>query len=675
MKISRIKIGRWRNLVDFEVEFDSSAEFICLVGENGAGKSNLLEAVAYAAPHFGLTASASVSAKRPFPSDLGQPTDIAITLDLGEDAARDGLVAEGIDQALVNAWDGTITFQVESHPLEPGQLPPPPQIPLTFDSHSGTFYTRGMVLAGNIPQGHHAFALASRVVARNQQSERVLHLYIDAERVFPEFSISDAEVLERARQEHRAPAVIRQQAAHATQNLYIEWMRSMLGERQRMQGEYFNAAQEANRDGEAIPPPIDPLGPYRQALRSVLPHLEFKRLDLDGRRLIFDSAGRELIYEHLSGGERELAFLVGQMERFGVKDGIFLLDEPELHLNAELLQRWLGYLRSSTGDGQVLIATHSLEAVEVAGPASTFTLERDEDRIVRRSEPIGDRPALITLAPLLGTPAFSITSSTFVLVEGERAGRERERFVQVTGAEPTVRFIEAGGCREVATRLAGLLLLAEETDEQVRAGAIVDRDHRSDGQVAALEADHKVSVLPVHEIENYFLHPDLLDALHAEGSGSSDGQALLREAADLRAGQWVWRRIHYQQDWQEVPARCLEIARGLSWDQISADVSAAAKAILEPYEGVEAATGTTSQRRAAIAGAIREYREARDDRNRLWKEVEGKEVLGTIADRFGFKGPETLEGHAYRIWRNGQVERPPEAASLNTYIEGLAASD
>lgn len=149
----------------------------------------------------------------------------------------------------------------------------------------------------------------------------------------------------------------------------------------------------------------------------------------------------------------------------------------------------------------------------------------------------------------------------------------------------------------------------------------------------------------------------------------------LLEAADRRAGEWVWRRVHYQQDWQEVPARCLEIARGLSWDQISADVSAAAKAILEPYEEVEGATGTTSQRRAVLAGAIREYREARGDRNRLWKEVEGKEVLGTIADMFGFKGPETLEGHAFRIWRKGQVERPSEVAPLKSYIEGLAATD
>lgn len=669
MKISRIKIGRWRNLADFEVEFDPNAEFICLVGENGAGKSNLLEAVAYAAPHFGLTSS--VSAKRPFPPDIAQPTDIAITLDLGDESAADGLISEGIDPTSVGLWDGTITLQVESHPLEPEQAPPPAQVPQTFTSNSGTFYTWGTVLAGGVPDPNHAYSLASRVIARHQQSERVLHLYIDAERVFPEFSITDAEVLERARQDDRAPAAIRHQATLATQNLYTEWMRSMLGERQRMQGEYYNAAQEASRDGEAIPPPTDPLDSYREALRAVLPHLEFKRLDLEARRLIFDSAGQELVYEYLSGGERELAFLIGQMERFGVKDGIFLLDEPELHLNAELLQRWLGYLRSSTASGQVLIATHSLEAVEVAGLASTFTLERDEDRIVRRAEPIGERPALITLAPLLGTPAFSVSASTFILIEGERAGRERERFVQVTGAAPTVRFIEAGGCGQVAARFAGLRLLAEEAEEQVRAGAFVDRDHRSDEQVGAFEAAHEVSVLPVHEIENYFLQPDLLDALSVEGGGAGDGYALLREAADARAGEWAWRRALFQQDWREVPDECIEIARNLAWEQIAADVSAAARTMLEPYEQVSNATGTPTHRRAALAAAIRSYREARDDRERLWKEVEGKEVLVAVADLFGFKGSETLEGHAFRIWRNGQVERPPESESLNTYIEGL----
>jgi hypothetical protein len=271
----------------------------------------------------------------------------------------------------------------------------------------------------------------------------------------------------------------------------------------------------------------------------------------------------------------------------------------------------------------------------------------------------------------LGTPAFSVSASTFVLIEGERAGRERERFVQVTGAAPTVRFIEAGGCGQVAARFAGLLLLAGEAEEQVRAGAFVDRDHRSDEQVGAFEAAHEVSVLPVHEIENYFLHPDLLDALSVEGSGAGDGHALLREAADARAGEWAWRRALYQQDWCEVPDECIEIARSLGWEQISADVSAAARMMLEPYEQLNNATGTPAQRRAALAAAIRSYREAREDRERLWKEVEGKEVLVAIANMFGFKGPETLEGHAFRIWRNDQVERPPEAQSLNAYIESL----
>lgn len=54
MRITRIEIGRWRNLVDVTIDLGPAADFLCLVGENGAGKSHLLELLAYAAPRFGF---------------------------------------------------------------------------------------------------------------------------------------------------------------------------------------------------------------------------------------------------------------------------------------------------------------------------------------------------------------------------------------------------------------------------------------------------------------------------------------------------------------------------------------------------------------------------------------------------------------------------------------------
>lgn len=52
--------------------------------------------------------------------------------------------------------------------------------------------------------------------------------------------------------------------------------------------------------------------------------------------------------------------------------------EPELHLNADLVRAWVSYLKGTVKTGQIWIATHSLEAVEVAGQTATFVLERDD---------------------------------------------------------------------------------------------------------------------------------------------------------------------------------------------------------------------------------------------------------------------------------------------------------
>jgi hypothetical protein len=108
---------------------------------------------------------------------------------------------------------------------------------------------------------------------------------------------------------------------------------------------------------------------------------------------------------------------------------LFLLDEPELHLNADLIRSWVAYLTSTVTSGQIWLATHSLEAVEAAGQQATFILERNpKTRKVDSLARLDTRPVLSALARAVGTPAFSISQLRFVFVEGEASVGERERF-------------------------------------------------------------------------------------------------------------------------------------------------------------------------------------------------------------------------------------------------------
>ncbi|MGC1684880.1 MAG: AAA family ATPase, partial [Candidatus Acidiferrales bacterium] len=47
MRIDRLTLADFRNLVDFEVDFDETSNRQVIVGRNGVGKSNLLEALTW----------------------------------------------------------------------------------------------------------------------------------------------------------------------------------------------------------------------------------------------------------------------------------------------------------------------------------------------------------------------------------------------------------------------------------------------------------------------------------------------------------------------------------------------------------------------------------------------------------------------------------------------------
>src|SRR5438552_18321222 len=45
MRLDAVTIGEWKNLKGFCVNFDETSPYTVLVGENGSGKSNLIEAL------------------------------------------------------------------------------------------------------------------------------------------------------------------------------------------------------------------------------------------------------------------------------------------------------------------------------------------------------------------------------------------------------------------------------------------------------------------------------------------------------------------------------------------------------------------------------------------------------------------------------------------------------
>jgi len=649
MRIESVEIMRWRNMEDVSFEIPPDANLICLIGENGTGKSNVLELLATVTARFGL--STGVNLKRGEP--LGEPHEVRVMLRLpGAFPFPEGQL-EQLEQGVpLDHWDRTISLHSQN-PLTSEAFPQP--------------HGPNQPEAGGFENPQHRQIVGNVIVSTLAQQQEVNHLFMDAERSFPRLSLQDQEIWGLAKQDLKVPSLIRQQAAMLTQNMYSEWLKWMLAQNIRADTDYRARALEAQKNGDPLPEPEDDLQPFRQSVAKVLPHLAVDRLDRNAQTLIFNSAGSELTYESLSGGEREIAFLIGQIERFQLRRGLLLLDEPELHLNPELLRTWLAYVRDSMEDGQVWIATHALEAVEIAGLDASFVFARSEDRRVRSIDPLGDRPALQVLAGALGSPAFSLASSRFVLLEGERLGRERERMAQIVDADASTRFLEAGGCRDVIRKLEAVKELAEEADDQLRVGGIIDRDLRTDLQVQRLEAEG-VHVLPCHEIENFFLHPEAIEKLiEQEGGDPTTMLDIVRSESDRHAGRWIYEAARVANSWEDDPA-VRGAASGKAWADLEPDIEATAVSIANAGGGSNA---DKIRRKVALKATAERYRLIRDDRDQLWKLCFGKEVLNGIAPALGLKSGEAIEKRVSKLWESADFSRPVESEATKTYIDSI----
>ena len=645
VRITRLTIKRWRNLRDVDLVFQDEPSLVCLIGENGTGKSAVLELLSAASHHLGISQGVELPRGDPF----GDEHDVTVEAQVpAEDLLRRDEGLTGEIQEAGGTWTGALRL-TSRHDLTGGWWPP--------------------VTAEGIPAPNDE-KIGARIVQLLRQRKETQHLYLDADRAYPPVQIEPHRYGEIWAQDWNSPEFTRDWAYRPTRTLYEEWMKYFIGVEERCATEHVTGIRRARDTGSAEPVFVDPFDSYRNSLREVLPHLHFIGVESTGpsRMPIFDSAGIELSFSQLSGGEREIAFLIGQIDRFKLQRGLLLIDEPELHLNPDLLRNWLAFLRDTVTDGQIWIATHSLEAVEVAGQNATFVFERERsERIVRAPSTLSGRPVLSALSAAVGSPAFAIDRLRFIYLEGDRQSRERERFFAVCGDADQNRFLEGGSCSEVLRRLDDIRKLADLSDEQLHVGAVLDRDFRSDAEVEQLVSDFGVHVLSCHEIENVFLQPEALGVLLNRAGRTQDAStAIVQQAADRHAGLWIAQKAASTLNERLIlPKAAIGVLSDKRWNSIEADWDDISRR----------STGNVGPDQRdhwfqALELARQDYRTTRDDAA-LYRRCLGKQCLSGVAIALGFRSAETLEAQVVRLWDTSEVERPPSVTELRNYIRRL----
>lgn len=641
MRIRRIRIGQWRHFSNIEINLEEDAPLVCVVGANGTGKSHILELIAACAHRLGLTQGIQL-ARGPVFND---PHDIELQFYLAS-GVSDAVDVELATNENYSAWDRTLTLR-----------------------SSNIANSVNTIEAGGITDPTQRATLASNVIRALQTSREVHFLSLDADRSYPKKDVNIHQMAEAYGIDWEGVEYTRGRSFMPTSTLYDEWMRYFLAQENQTGTKLMQDARRAKKTGAPPPEFKDHFEEYAKSVQMVLPHIEFAGVDSKARTLLFDTTGLHLTFDQLSGGEREISFLIGQIDRFGLRQGLFLIDEPELHLNADLIRTWVGYLLTTVQEGQIWLATHSLEAVEAAGQQATFVLERSaETRKVDRIARLNERPVLAALSRSVGTPAFSISQLLFVYIEGEDGIGEREHYQRLSALGQKVRFIEAGAGAEVLRRVTVIKSLASGVETGIRVAGVVDRDYKSPSEVVALQ-QAGVFVLPVHEAENFHLHPATLQVLLTQNGQDPDAAfELIRGAADRRAGSWIFQYAMATPNARglpDMPALAKEKAKSFTWADLEADQSKAIGAVVAL---TSFSTEEAKKFEALLLIAVKAYARKRIEET-FWKECEGKQVLSEVAKVIGFGGVSAMTQATFAAWSSG---RAPASSELNEFRHHLS---
>ena len=405
MRIEEIIIEEFKNLHDLRINFDSDSPYAVLVGENGSGKSNLLEALAMIFRNLDLGQEApftyemkyqcrghhlAVSARQNRQPKFGlKLSDHARYVDLPRKQFMD------VDDQGRPLYRPTFVFGYYSGPSD--------RLASIFDKHQERYYSaiirapaRRSKAARNVAALrrvfyaqtlHGQFALIAFFMEADSDEDRQFlrdNLYIDGlDSVL--FALKKPKWSRKG--EDRRFWGARGEVQEFLGHLYEKAMHPLRMDR-RMAVDL--ASSRAIENLYLFLPNSEALSNvYRQygnqyefftALESM--HLSKLLAEVRTRvRMVPGAGGREMTYRDLSEGEQQLLLVLGLLKFTATEEALFLLDEPDTHLNPVWSTQYLSFLHRFIRQRDTChIVMSSHDPLVFAG------LTREQVRVFRRGE-------------------------------------------------------------------------------------------------------------------------------------------------------------------------------------------------------------------------------------------------------------------------------------------------
>lgn len=355
MRLKSLSITNFRGIAQLELLLPETAQTTVLVGINGAGKSSVLDALALALVHL-----VNAQSDRALVDANLQPEDIRI----GQSALRVATTAESLRDGVPYRFG----WRVDAH------------IP----------YPHGFVVesASGLPEATE-FSVRSRPALAYYSVDRMVR----ADR--PEDSTLGG----------RDAGTLGIRSSTSDYATFFEWFENL-----------EDLENEGIREDPNYREPV--LEMVRRAIEALLPGVRKLRVRrargqagerLGRSRLVVSKDGQTLELGQLSHGERGLLAMAGDIARrlapdalsgVGMRPGIVLIDEIDLHLHPQWQREVVPRLERAFPSVQFIVTTHSPQVVSQLHPDSVRIL--DGFALVPDTPPTYGRDTNAILSDIMG---------------------------------------------------------------------------------------------------------------------------------------------------------------------------------------------------------------------------------------------------------------------------------
>lgn len=416
MRIGRLKIKNFKNLKDFEIDIDETQLTLVFIGRNGAGKSNLLEAIVIIFRDLDLSVLTKDFSYEIFYKCSGYAIQIKSN------------AQEEIQEFFVNGEKFTRTaFSKKKRSFLPEHLfayysGPSNRLQKHFAKHQKRFYRallngdketlRPLFYARLI---HSNFVLLAFFSFYEEANQKFLREYFDIESVESVlFVLKRADWVKKkgyAKAEFwGARGVVRDFL-----NSLYEYALAPIKETESFEEGIKTVKKEVMylylKDQEKLQAFAEKYGDNVEFFKN-LESTYISELIEEVRIRVRKTDGTIITFNELSEGEQQLLMVLGLLKFTRSKESLFLLDEPDTHLNPAWKFDYLNLIKEVVGQSessQVIISTHDPIVIGGLNKEAVSIFDRTADGTTIRIPEVN--PKGMGVAGLLTSDLFGLPTT------------------------------------------------------------------------------------------------------------------------------------------------------------------------------------------------------------------------------------------------------------------------